>query len=137
MIASAARAGSTALLSAAILLGPGCGEENPARSDNASDPVRRAAFRAVAARDFMVNCPGGSARAESATQIRRLEELKQLAIRKQAGRSIWLGENDWAAVARHSDREGCGPGEEAYREALADFMGRLDELAGRIAAFET
>jgi len=134
MIASAARAG---MLSAAILLTPGCGEEDKAAAENGFEPVRRATFRAMSARDFMVNCPGGAARGETAAQVRRLEELKQLAIRKEAGRAIWLGENDWAAVARYSDREPCEAGEEAYREALADFMGTLDELAGRIAEFRT
>lgn len=121
---------------AALLLVAGCSRES--ESANAVDgyePVRRAAFRALAARDFMVNCPGGAARTETAAQVRRLEELKQLAIRKEAGRAIWLGENDWAGVARYSDREPCLAGEEPYREALAAFSATLDELAARIAAY--
>ncbi len=119
----------------AILLAPGCGEEKEASSAAPMEPLRRATFRTLAARDFLATCPGGTARAATLPQIRRLEELKQLAIRKQAGRAIWLGENDWAGVARYSDREPCEPGEEAYREALAAFSGTLGELAGRIAEY--
>ena len=119
----------------AILLAPGCGEEKEASSASPMEPLRRATFRTLAARDFLASCPAGAARAETLPQIRRLEELKQLAIRKQAGRAIWLGENDWAGVARYSDREPCEPGEEAYREALAAFSGTLGELAGRIAEY--
>ena len=120
---------------AAILLAPGCSEEKEAASASAMEPLRRATFRTLAARDFLASCPGGGARAETLPQVRRFEELKQLANRKQAGRAIWLGENDWAGVARYSDREPCEPGEEAYREALAAFSGSLDELAGRIAEY--
>lgn len=120
---------------AAILLVPGCGEERKAASASPMEPLRRATFRTLAARDFLASCPSGAARAETLPQMRRFEELKQLAVRKTAGRAIWLGENDWAGVARYSDREPCQPGEEPYRQALAEFSGTLDDLAGRIADY--
>ena len=130
---SAVQAG---VISAAMLLVPACGDDaDGAKTENGYEPVRRATFRSLAARDFLVNCPGGAARAETGYQVRRLEELKQLAIRKNAGRAIWLGENDWAGVARYSDREPCEGGEEAYRQALAAFSGTLDALAERIADY--
>ena len=127
-----AAAATAGMLSAAVLLAPGCGEDER-KSGAAAEPVRRASFRSLAARDYLASCPGAAQRAETARQAERLEELKQLAIRKDAGRAIWLGENDWAAVSRYSDREPCPPGEEAYGEALAAFSGTLDELAGRLA----
>lgn len=130
MKVAAARAG---MLSAVVLLSPGCGGNPDEQAGAASEPIRRASFRSLAARDFLVSCPGGSARAETARQVARLDELKAFARRKGAGQSIWLGENDWAAVARHSDREPCQAGEEAFGEALAAFAGSLDELAARIA----
>jgi hypothetical protein len=122
-------------ISAALLLAAGCGDTGSGPSADAMEPVRRATFRSLAARDFLVNCPGGAAQETTALQVRRFEELKQLALRKEAGRAIWLGENDWAGVARYSDREPCQPGDEAYRQALAAFSGTLDELAGRIADY--
>ena len=120
---------------AAILLAPGCGEEEEGRSAGPLEPLRRATFRSLAARDFLASCPAGAERSETLPQLRRLEELKQLAIRKQAGQAIWLGENDWAGVARYSNREPCEAGEESYREALAAFSGTLDALAGRIVEY--
>jgi len=120
------------MLTAAVLLAPGCGGDAPAREER-EEPVRRAAFRSLAARDFLINCPGGSGRGATAYQAGRYDELKQLAIRKGAGQAIWLGENDWAAVSRYGDRERCGAGEEAYAQALAAYSASLDALAGRIA----
>ena len=131
MRAAAATAG---MLSAAVLLSPGCGEAPPADQQK-EEPVRRASFRSLAARDFLASCPGAAGRAEAARQAARLEELKQLAIGKRAGQAVWLGENDWAAVARYREREPCEPGEEAYGQALAAFSATLDELAGRIAEY--
>ena len=132
MRSAAATAG---MLSAAVLLAPGCG--SPAVPDQAkAEPVRRASFRSLVARDFLISCPGGAGRAETASQSARLEELKQLAIRKGAGRAIGLGENDWAAVSRYDEREPCLAGEESYGEALAAFGGTLDELAARIAEYQ-
>ena len=121
------------VFSAAALLSPGCGENADDRSPEASEPIRRASFRSLAARDFLASCPGGAARPETARQVARFEELKAFARRKDAGHSVWLGENDWAAVAQRSVREPCEPGEPAYGEALAAFGGSLDELAARIA----
>jgi len=132
MRAAAATAG---MLSAAVLLAPGCGGGSPSGPGAADEPLRRASFRSLAARDFLVTCPGGASRPETIRQIGRLGELKQLAARKQAGHAVWLGENDWAAVARYSDREPCEAGEEAYGQALAAFSGTLDALAARIAEY--
>jgi len=121
---------------AAILLVPGCGEEPESTSADPREPLRRATFRSLVTRDFLVSCPGGAAaHAATTLQIRRFEELKQLAVRKEAGQAIWLGENDWAGVARYSDREPCQPGEKPYREALAAFSGSLDVLAARVADY--
>lgn len=120
------------MLSATVLLAPGCGP-SPQTPPSRDEPVRRAAFRSMAARDFLETCPGAAGRPESRRQMERLEELRQLAARKQAGQAIWLGENDWAAVERYQTREPCLPGEEAYGEALAAFAGALDILAERIA----
>lgn len=112
---------------------PGCGGEPDA--GRSGDPLRRASFRSLAAREFLATCPEAAARAETMREVARLEELKQLAVRKGASRPIGLGENDWAAVARYSDREPCQAGGEAYLDALAAFSGSLDELARRIAEY--
>ena len=130
MRAAAAKAG---MRSAVVLLSPGCGGNPDGRAPEASEPIRRASFRSLAARDFLASCPGGATRAETERQAARFEELKAFARRKGAGHSVWLGENDWAAVAQRSDREPCEAGEPAYGEALAAFGGSLDELAARIA----
>jgi hypothetical protein len=121
------------MVSAAVLMMPGCGGEPDA--SRSGDPLRRASFRTLAAREFLGTCPGASGRPETMREVARLEELKQLAVRKGAGRPIGLGENDWAAVARYSDREPCHAGGEAYLDALAAFSGSLDELARRIAEY--
>ena len=130
------KAGAATLLSAAVLLGPGCERAgDPKESAEAESPLRRAVFRSLAARDFLASCPGGAARAETLRQSARFEELKQLALRKQAGHALWLGRNDWAAVSRHDEREPCGAGEEAYGQALAAYSATLDALARRIAEY--
>jgi hypothetical protein len=98
------------------------------------EPVRRAVFRAMIARDFLASCPGG-ARPEGVRHAGRYAELKQLALRKRAGHAIWLGENDYGAFGPHSEREPCMAGEEPYREALAQYSGTLDAMAGRIAEY--
>jgi len=99
------------------------------------DSVRRAAFRSLVARDFLASCPGG-ARPEGMREAGRYEELKRFALRKGAGHAIWLGENDYGAVRPRADPEPCQAGEEPYREALAQYAGTLDQLAGRVADFE-
>ena len=128
------RAGAAAgIVSSAVLLAPACA---PSTSDPVgAEPVRRASFRSLVARDFLVSCPGGARRPETLFQAGRFEELKQLAIRKGAGRAVGLGENDWAAVSRYDEREPCEAGEQAFGEALAAFSGTLDELAARIAEY--
>jgi hypothetical protein len=131
MRAAAATAG---MVSAAVLLAPGCGG-SPSDRPQDSDPLRQASFRSLAARDFLASCPGAAARSDTLQQVQRLEELKQLAVRKGAARAVALGENDWAAVARYDERERCEPGEEAYGEAMAAFSQTLDTLARRIAEY--
>jgi len=123
------------MVSAAVLMMPACGGGGEPDADASADPVRRTSFRSLAARDFLGTCPGAAGRAETMRQFARLEELKQLALRKGAGRAVALGENDWAAIARYSDREPCEPGNEGYLDALAAFSGTLDELARRIAEY--
>jgi hypothetical protein len=129
-----AAAATTGMLSAAALLSSGCGEPARTGSGDRDEPVRRASFRSLAARDFLLTCPAAAAaRRETRYQAGRFEELKQLAIRNGAGQAIWLGENDWAGVSRYADREPCEAGEEPYRQALAAYGGALDRLAGAIA----
>ena len=121
-----------ALIATAGLLAS-CGDAK-GPTPSAEEPVRRAAFRAMLARDFLGSCPGG-ARPEGLRQAERHGELKQLGARKGAGHALWLGENDHAGLAPHGERERCLPGEEASRSALADYGGSLDALAGRIAEY--
>jgi len=123
-----------ALTMAGALLACGGGSGGkPAASRE--EPVRRAAFRALIARDFLASCPGG-ARPEGLREVGRYAELTQLASRKGAGHAIALGENDYRALAPHSDRETCEAGEEPYRQALVQYGGTLDAFAGRVAEFE-
>jgi hypothetical protein len=122
------------MASMAVLLAPGCGGAGKAPT-SADEPLRRANFRSVAARDFLIGCSGGAARAETAAAIRRHEELLQLGAAKDAGYVLALGENDWAALRRHDDRAGCAPGEPAWQAAYADYDQTLDLLAARIADY--
>jgi hypothetical protein len=121
-----------ALTMAGVLLA--CDGAPDVKAASREEPVRRAAFRAMIARDFLASCPGGP-RPEGVRQAGRHGELKQLASRKGAGHAIWLGENDYGAFGPHSDREPCMAGEEPYREALAQYEGTLDGLAGRVAEY--
>ena len=128
------KAAATArMVTAAVLLAPGCGER--AAPPSRDEPLRRAGFRSLAARDFLLSCPDAGARREVAYQAARHEELKLLAARNGAGETVTLGENEWAGVSRHSRPEACADGEEAYRQALAAYGGALDTLAGRIAEY--
>jgi hypothetical protein len=122
------------MVTAAVLLAPGCGERT-APSSSRDEPLRRAGFRSLAARDFLLSCPDSGARREVAYQAARHEELKQLAAQSGAGPAVALGENEWAGVTRHSRPEACVDGEEAYRQALAAYGGALDTLAARIAEY--
>lgn len=128
------RAGPAGVL-AALLLVPACGDDPDPKARDSVEPLRRATFRALAARDFLKTCPAGRNGSEYRQQTERFEELKQLAQAKRAGHALWLGGNDWAGVARYSDREPCEDGDEAFRQALAAFSATLDTLAGRIAAY--
>ena len=122
------------MVTAAVLLAPGCGERT-APPPSRDEPLRRAGFRSLAARDFLLSCPDAGTRREVAYQAARHEELKQLAARNGAAETVALGENEWAGVSRHSRPEACADGEEAYRQALAAYGGALDTLAGRIAEY--
>jgi hypothetical protein len=119
-----------AVAMAAILFAPGCGGgETKAQ---AADPVRRASYRSLAARDFLATCPGDAGRAETQPQVERMAELNRFAVEKGALHSLQLAANDWAGMAPHDARRACGPGEAAYRAALADFSRSLDALAAGI-----
>jgi hypothetical protein len=119
------------MLSAAILLAPGCGQRAEPRSSK-EEPVRRAAYRAVLARELLDSCPAGAAPASEAV---RYDELKRLAMQGGAGHALWLGENDAAAVNRVKAAERCGAGAAPRRAALAMYSRSLDALAGRIAEY--
>ncbi len=123
------------IASAGMLLAPGCDRGAVKASALADEPVRRANFRSLAARDFLLGCTGGATRSETVRQIERFEELGRFARRKGADHALWLGANDWAALAPRSGREPCEPGEEAYGQALAAFSGTLDALGDRIATY--
>ena len=124
-------AAAAGMVSAAILFAPGCGggSENKAA---ASDPVRRDFYRSLAARDFLLRCPGGPARLETRRQLERMGELNRFAYEKGAMPSLQLAANDWAGLSRLDTGRPCAPGEAAYRAALADFSARLDQLAASI-----
>lgn len=108
----------------------GCGRD----SDEAgtADPLRRASYRSLAARDFVLGCPGAPGRVETRREIERLAELHRLALEKGALASLQLAANDWAGIALHDTRARCAPGEAAYRAALGEFSRRLDDLAAGI-----
>ena len=120
------------MLSAAILLAPGC-ERRPEPRNSREEPVRRAAYRTVLARELLDSCPAGGAPAGEAS---RYEELKRLAVQTGASHALWLGENDAAAVNRVTAPERCGPGEAARRAALTAYSRSLDGLAGRLAEYQ-
>ena len=124
-------AAATGVVSAALLLAPGCGGGALDKA-GPDDPVRRASFRSLAARDFLFGCSGGTGREETRRQVERMGELYRFAYEKGAGQSLWLAENDWAGLAARDDRAPCAPGDGSYRAALADFSARLDELAAGI-----
>ncbi len=124
-------AATAGMLSAAILLAPGC-ERRPEPRNSKEEPVRRAAYLAVLARDLLDSCPAGGAPAGEAS---RYGELKRLAVLGGAGHAIWLGENDAAAVNRVSPATRCGPGDAARQTALIAYGRSLDTLAGRIAEY--
>jgi hypothetical protein len=121
-----------AVAMAAILFAPGCGGGEKA---GPGDPVRRASYRTLAARDFLLGCAGGPGRAETRRQVERLAELNRFAFEKGALRSLQLAANDWAGMAPHDARGPCAPGEAAYRAALTDFSRSLDELAAGIREY--
>ena len=123
------------MLSAAMLLGPGCGVSPNRENASRDEPLRRAGFRAIAARDYLATCPGATAGSEMAYQVRRHDELKQLAARTGAAEPVALGENEWFGVSRAATPERCEAGDEAYRGALARYAGALDTLAARIADY--
>jgi hypothetical protein len=127
-------AAAAGVVSAAILLAPGCGE-GAEGGEAARDPVRRASFRSLAAKEFLLGCPAGRGREETQRQLERLAELNRFADEKGAMPSLQLAANDWAGLGPHDDRAPCAPGEAAYRAALADFSARLDDLAAGIGGY--
>lgn len=120
------------MVSAAIFFAPGCGGGAPDNKAAPSDPVRRASFRSLAARDFLLTCPAGPARLETRRELERLDELNRFAFEKGAMPSLQLAANDWAGLSRLDRRGACAPGEQAYEAALTDFSARLDALAAAI-----
>ncbi|HVQ08185.1 MAG TPA: hypothetical protein VMS43_07095 [Allosphingosinicella sp.] len=129
MRGSAATAG---MLSAAILFAPGCGGGAPDKAASREEPVRRAAYKSLLARDLLAACPaGGVPGGESA----RYEELKRLASQRGAGHAIALGENDFASMRRLPKGGRCGAGDAARGAALAAYARTLDALAARIAEY--
>lgn len=129
MRAAAAAAG---MVSAAMLFAPGCGAGVGKPGPSADEPVRRANFRSLAARDFLMTCAGAPARGETRAEVARHEELEQLGIGAEAGHALALGENDWAGMRRRDRRAPCAAGEAPYRAALAAYARSLDTLAARI-----
>jgi hypothetical protein len=127
-------AAAAGVVSAAIMLAPGCGGQAENKA-NASDPVRRASFRSLAARDFLFSCAGGRARPETRGELQRMDELNRFAIEKGAMPSLQGAGNDWAGLSQHDTRRPCGPGEAAYQAALTDFSARLDQLAASIGEY--
>jgi hypothetical protein len=123
------------MLSAAILMSPGCERRTDHKLSSTDEPVRRAVYRSLVARDRLFSCPSGAGRPESRAETARFGELRQLALRKGARQAIWLGENDFAAVRPYDDRPPCGPGEAPYRAALAAYGGALDAFATRVADY--
>jgi len=119
------------MLSAAILLAPGC-ERRPEPRNSKEEPVRRATYRTLLARELLDSCPGGAA---PASEAERYEELKRLAVQTGAGHALWLGENDAAAVRRVSPAERCGPGDAPRQAAVVAYSRALDTLAGQIAEY--
>jgi hypothetical protein len=124
-------AATAGAVSAVMLLAPGC-ERRPEPKNSREEPVRRAAYRSLLARDLLAACPAGGVPAgESA----RYGELKRLAAQGGAAHAIWLGENDFASVRRFPKGERCGAGEAARAAALDSYSRSLDALAGRVAEF--
>jgi len=121
------------ILLATAVAASGCGSGNQTRA--ASDPLRRASYRSLAARDFLLTCPGGPERPETREQLDRLGELNRFAFEKGAMPSLQLAANDWAGLSRLDTRPPCAAGEPAYRAALNDFAARLDELAASIGSY--
>ena len=129
MKAGAATAG---MLSAAILISPGCERRPEPKASSADEPLRRAVYASLNARDLLLSCPGGGVRPETRDQDRRFDELRQFALRKGAGHALWLGDNDHAAVRPYDERARCAAGEAPYRAALAAYGSALDAMAARV-----
>lgn len=121
-----------AIALATMVAASGCGGEKAAA---AGDPVRRASYRSLAARDFLATCPGSAGRLETRRELERLAELNRFAFEKGALASLQLAANDWAGLAPRDRRPPCPPGEAAYGAALADFAGSLDRLAAGIREY--
>jgi hypothetical protein len=125
------RVAAAGALSAVVAFSPGCGSA-PQDRTLSSDPVRRATFHSLAARDYLFGCPGGATRAETQAQVARMNELYRFAIQKGAEESLALAQGEWETLSPHDTQPPCAAGEVPYRTALAGFSARLDELAGAI-----
>jgi len=130
-----AAAAAAGVVSAAMFFAPGCDRAGDNKS-SASDPVRRASFRSLAARDFLLTCTGGPERLETRRQLERMSELNRFAFEKGAMPSLQLAANDWAGLSPHDTRGRCAPGEPAYQAALTDLSARLDQLAAAIGDYQ-
>ena len=124
-------AATAGMLSAAILLAPGC-ERRPEPRNSKEEPVRRAAYLSVLARELLNSCAAGGV---PASEAMRYGELTRLAVQSGAGHAVWLGENDAAAINRVTPAARCGAGETPRQAALAVYSRSLDTLAARIAEY--
>ena len=120
-----------------MLLAPGCGRRTDAQSPSRDEPVRRASFRSLAARDFLSSCPAVAARREVAYQAAaaRGAEAARRAQRRRPG-GLRSARTIGRACRAMRDREACA----ARRGGLSPgarrlLHGALDTLAGRIAEY--
>lgn len=123
------------LLSAAVLLAPSCSRAGEQAEPEAHDPLRRAAYRVLVARDLLLSCGAAAGEADVRRELARLDQLRSFALAKDAGQALWLAENDRNAVRIASTPQSCASGTAAYRDALAGFSASLDRLAAEIVAF--
>ncbi|MFN3944551.1 MAG: hypothetical protein ACK4K7_06455 [Allosphingosinicella sp.] len=110
-----------------VLMAPAC-DRPAAEAPDEGQALRRAAYRAFAARHRLAACGVAEARADARLQLDRFEELQAFARRKGAGHALWLGENDWHAVRPRAGAPDCAAPLPAFRAAL-------DALGEEIAAW--
>ena len=110
------------MLSAAILLAPGC-ERRPRAAGTRSDGAgaARGLSRDVLARELLEHLPGRGRRPRA--RRARYEELRRLAAQSGAGHAVGLGEND---VGRGD--AGLAPGERLRARAMRRARAALRRL---------